>query len=477
MMNPLRFAVALSFGLSTSLGAAQPSAPSQELREFIRVDQPLVALSHVTVIDGTGAQARTDQTLVLRNGLIAAMGDASAMPVPAGAEVLERPGYSVIPGYVMVHEHLFYPSGKGNYNELSFSFPRMYLAGGVTTMRTGGSLEPYTDMNIRRAIEEGKIPGPTIDVTGPYLEGPGLPILFVKPLRGAEDAREMVRYWSVEGATSFKAYMHLSRAELASAVEEVHERGLKITGHLCSVTYREAASLGIDNLEHGFFASTDFVSDKRPDECPPPRESRAALMKLDPDGPEFQSLIRHLIENDVAVTSTLTVFETSVPGRPPAPDRVLDAMVPEARDLYLRRRAQIAADPDPSFRELFEKDMALERAFAKAGGLLIAGTDPTGYGGVVAGYSNQRQVELLVEAGFTPLEAIQIGTSNGAKYLGRDDRIGTLAVGKEADLVLVEGDPSQDVTAVERVELVFKDGVGYDSGKLFDSARGSVGIR
>lgn len=463
-----------------SLAAGQALAqttPSPEVREFVRVDRPVVALTHVRVIDGTGAPARADQTVVVRDGLIASMGEAATTSIPEGADVLDLSGRSVIPGYVMVHEHLFYPAGGGNYNELSFSFPRMYLAGGVTTMRTGGSMEPYTDLNIRKAIDEGRMPGPAIDVTGPYLEGPGLPILSVKALRDEEDAREMMRYWAVEGATSFKAYMHIGREELSAAIAEVHERKLKITGHLCSVTYREAAELGIDNLEHGFFASTDFVQGKEADKCPAVDKVRAAFLAIDPQGPEFQSLVRALIDHGVAVTSTLTVFEISVPGRPPAPDRVLDSMVAEARDLYLRRRARVAADNDSPFKKLFEKDMALEHAFAKAGGLLIAGTDPTGYGGVVAGYANQRQVELLVEAGFTPLEAIRISTLNGARYLGRADRIGSLEVGKEADLVVIDGDPSRDVNDVEKVELVFQGGVGYDSAKLFESARGSVGIR
>jgi enamidase len=120
--------------------------------------------------------------------------------------------------------------------------------------------------------------------------------------------------------------------------------------------------------------------------------------------------------------------------------------------------------------------MKLELAFAKAGGLLIAGTDPTGAGGVIPGYSNHRQLELLVEAGFTPLEAIAVGTLNGAKYLGRDRRIGSIAVGKQADLVVIDGDPSTTITDVRRVNAVFKQGVGYNPVKLIESVKGSVGL-
>ena len=114
----------------------------------------------------------------------------------------------------------------------------------------------------------------------------------------------------------------------------------------------------------------------------------------------------------------------------------------------------------------FQKEMEFERAFAKAGGLLLAGLDPTGMGGIVAGFGDQREVELLVEAGFTPLEAIHIATANGAQFLGELDRIGTIAPGKQADLVVIKGNPSKQIEDIENVETVFKDGIGYDSAKL-----------
>jgi hypothetical protein len=153
-------------------------------------------------------------------------------------------------------------------------------------------------------------------------------------------------------------------------------------------------------------------------------------------------------------------------------------MMPQAWASVLTRRAQIAEHADTSYwPALLKKEMQFEREFAAAGGLLLAGCDPTGYGAVLPGFGDQRNLELLVEAGFTPVEAIQIYTQNGAKYLGREDRIGTIAAGKQADLVVVTGDPARDISAVEHVEMVFKKGVGYDSQKLIDSTRGMVGIR
>ena len=126
---------------------------------------------------------------------------------------------------------------------------------------------------------------------------------------------------------------------------------------------------------------------------------------------------------------------------------------------------------------LFKKELEFELAFAKAGGLLLAGPDPTGNGGVLPGFGDQREVELLVEAGFSPVEAIQIATQNGAVYLGQQDHIGTIAAGKQADLVLIKGDPSKNIDDIEKVETVLKDGVGYDSQKLIESVRGQVGMR
>jgi imidazolonepropionase-like amidohydrolase len=361
-------------------------------------------------------------------------------------------------------------------NEQGFSFPRLYLAGGATTVRTGGSLEPYTDLEIRAAIDSGRVPGPKMDVTGPYLQGPGFPVFYqMHVLSGPDDAKRTVEYWIAQGVTSFKAYTNITRDELGAAIRAAHAKGIKVTGHLCSVTFREAAALGIDDLEHGLLVASDFVTNKKPDECP---ESAVdpSIQALDLTGQPLQSLIRDLVAHNVAVTSTLTVFETFGPARPPLPDRVLDVMTEDAKVAYLRQRARIADRGDTSWTVLFKKEMAFERAFAAAGGLLLAGTDPTGYGGVVAGFSNQREVELLVEAGFSPLEAIRIATLNGARYLGRDKQVGSVAQGKQADLIVVRGDPSREIKDIENVETVFKDGIGYDPAKLIASARGKVGL-
>ena len=453
---------------------AQRPTLTPTVRGDVAIDTPVVALTHVRVIDGTGAPARDDQTIIISDGTIAALGDARAVAVPPGAQVLDLAGKSVIPGLVMVHEHLFYPTGPGVYANLAESFTRLYLAGGVTSMRTGGDMNGYGDIGIKRDIDAGRKPGPWIDASAPYLEGPGLGLDQVHELTGPDDARRMVDFWADAGATSFKAYMHITRAELGAAIDEVHKRGLKITGHLCSVTFREAADLGIDDLEHAFFVSTDFVPTKEPDECPGQAVGQNAVAAQDPNGAAVRALIDTLVKRHVALTSTLTVFETFVPGRPLPPG--IDVLEPQLRAQFEHFHSTVANNQRSVYKTLYARAAAMELAFARAGGLLLAGTDPTGAGGVIPGYADQHALELLVESGFTPLEAIRIGTLNGATYLGRADKVGSITLGKQADLVVIAGDPSARIADIRNVQLVFKQGVGYDPAKLIDSVKGKVGL-
>jgi hypothetical protein len=480
----------LLFLIASLLLAAITVAQTQKasgVADFISVDTPVFVLEHVRVIDGTGTPAKEDQAVVIANGKIQFIGPEESAQIPPGAQRMGRSGYTVIPGLVGMHNHLYYTdsyavqvvSGKigepGLFiAEIPYTAPRLYLAAGVTTMRTTGSLEPYADLKVKSRIDANLMPGPSIDATAPYLEGAPTRFAQMHELTGPDDAERMVNYWAAEGMTSYKAYMNITREELRVAIEQAHAHKLKLTGHLCSVTWPEAIALGIDDLEHGpVFTDTEFVTDKKPDVCPIGGGSSWA--KQDVNGAQVQEMIRNLVSHHVAVTSTLPVFEAGVPGRPALQPRTLDAMSSESAQSYLTARARVALDSPMT--ALLRKEMDFEVAFVKAGGSLLAGPDPTGNGGVLPGFGDQREIELLVEAGFTPVEAIHIATESGALYLGQQDRIGTLATGKQADLVLIKGDPSKRIDEIENVETVFKAGIGYDSKKLIDSVRGQVGIR
>jgi imidazolonepropionase-like amidohydrolase len=471
----------LLFTLSI-VGLAQ--GPPSDRQQFIRAEAPVIALTHVRVIDGTGAAPVDDQTIVISEGKVQLIAPSTTATAPAGAQILDLKGYTVLPGLVGMHDHMFFPMGgtPPMYSNMGTSFPRLYLALGVTTIRTTGSVAPYTDLELKRLIDSGRVIGPKMHITGPYLEGPGsfTPVMHV--LADAADARRMVNFWADQGATSFKAYMNITRDELRAAVEEAHKRGLKVTGHLCSIGYREAAEIGIDNLEHGLLPDSEFVPNKQPDKCPGAAVN-ASLRQLDLNSDAVKETIRTLVTKNVALTSTLPVFEAGAPlaqsgiGAASAVlnPRMLNVMNTDARVRYLTARSRIAADSPTA--ALVRKSMDFERAFVAAGGLLIAGLDPTGNGGVVAGFGDLREVELLVEAGFTPIEAIKIASFNGAKFLGEDAHIGSIAVGKQADLMIVKGNPAANISDLEKVEIVFKDGVGYDSEKLIQSVQGLVGIR
>jgi imidazolonepropionase-like amidohydrolase len=484
-MRSIRLLVAVSVVSFSAMYAQQPAlAPG--VQKYVRVNSPRVILTHVRVIDGTGKPAVEDQNVTIEGGKISAIQAGADIPSASGTTVLDLRGYSVMPGIVGMHDHMYYlarPNFDANWNweqppiapQMSFSAPRLYLAGGVTTMRTTGSVETYADLNLKRLIDGGQLLGPHLDVTGPYLEGPGSFGVQLHELTGPDDARQTVNYWADRGVTSFKAYMNITRAELGAAIEEAHKRRLKVTGHLCSITYPEAVALGIDDLEHGFFVNTQLDPGKKPDQCSD-SEGDYTLEHMDPGGKQAEDLINLLVQHHVAITSTLPVFEDSVPGRPPLRQALLDAMSPQAREAYLYIRNRPANKPlhgDPA--NIFKRDMQLEREFALAGGLLLAGPDPTGDGGVLPGFGDQREIELLVEAGFSPIEAIKIATLNGATYLGRQDQIGSLAEGKNADLVVIKGDPARHIEDIENVEIVFKDGIGYDSQKVLDSVKGRYG--
>ncbi|AMJ64571.1 amidohydrolase family protein [Hymenobacter sp. PAMC 26628] len=471
------FLSAVLAGAPAAASRAQaPPAFTPQVQAFIKVNAPVVALTDAKVIDGTGRPALLHQTVLLRGGRIEQVGPSKKVKVPAGAQVVSCAGKTLIPGLVMLHEHLYYTMPAGgffNIAQMPYSFPRLYLAGGATTIRTAGSIEPQTDLAIQRLIGEGKFTGPDMDVTAPYIEEPSMDIPALNTVKGPEEAAAATKFWADRGCTSFKMYMHATRADLAAVVREAHPRHLKITGHLCALTYREAADLGIDNLEHGFMASSDFVPNKTPDVADYPA-AHQALQRLPVNSPAMADLIKFLIGKHVALTSTLPVFEPYT-GREVVLGGGLDALIPQLQERETTTWQQNQGKDSASV-ALFKKEQAWEKQFYDAGGLLVAGTDPTGAGRTIAGYANRHEIELLVEGGFTPLQAIKICTLNGARYLGREKEIGTIEAGKQADLVLVNGDPEQDIHQLRQMEIVFKHGVGFDSPKLFESMKGKVGL-
>ncbi len=473
-LAPAALLLAVLPGFPPQVGAQQADSLSPQVREYVSVDEGTVALVGVRVVDGTGADPVENQVVLIRDGRIARVGAAGQVEIPGDARRMDLPGHTVIPGLVGMHNHTFYTT-SGRSVQLQFSAPRLYLGSGVTTIRTTGAASPYSEINMMREIDRGVTPGPRMHVTGPYITGVGASG-HMHVVSSPEDARRVVAYWAEEGATWFKAYTLVSREDLRAGIEEAHRRGLKFTGHLCSVSFREAVALGIDNLEHGFFTNSDYDPTKEPDQCPTGMRTRLAEVEM--DSPEVQTTIREMVEAGVGLTSTLAVYELTVPGRPPLEPRFQEALAPEAYREYMATREAIQrAAHESVMPQVFRKAQDFEVAFVRAGGLLAAGVDPTGNGGALPGFGDQRNHELLIEAGFSPVESIQILTLNGARILGNDHELGSVEEGKLADLVVIQGDPVANPAEIRNVVTVFKDGVGYDARRLIDAVRGVVGVR
>ena len=469
-MRVLAFVVALLAVVTRWLPAQRPDSLSEEVLKYVAVDTAVLALTHVQLLDGTGAPPRPDHTIVIRNGRIAEVGPTASVKVPDGVRTMELNGHTVIPGLVGMHNHLFYTAAGGRAAQMSYTGPRLYLAAGVTTIRTAGGRAPYAEINLRDNINRGRVPGPRIHLTAPYITGEaggGSMDVVTSP----EEARRFVAYWASEGATWIKAYTDIRRAELKAAIQEAHKRGVKVTGHLCSVSFREAVAMGIDNLEHGMLTASDFDRSKQADLCP------VTIGRSLPEEEAAREVIQAMVKRGVAMTSTLAVYEPLVARRPTRDARTLSAMAPEIRQSYLKIRNEIDSAGTGSISgESFSGAMAFEKAFVEAGGVLASGVDPTGLGGALAGFGDQRNYELFLEAGFPAEQAIRIMSLNGAKILGVQQRLGSIERGKLADLVVLKGDLVGEPAVIRNTTLVFKDGIGYDSAKLIESIQGRVGI-
>ena len=450
----ITFIIATILGVMSCVKAQNLPGSKEEVARFVRSQAKTIVLENVRIIDGTGAPSREKQTIVITDGHISAVGDSGRIVAPKDAARMNLEGRTVLPGLVMLHEHMFYFSGRRVWHSQSVSYPPLYLAAGVTTARTAGTDVPYTDLNLKLGIDEGRIPGPKMFVTGPFFNGYEGHFIGDNIVRNEADARRGVAYWASEGVTSFKVYTSISRAALKGVIEEAHARGLKVTGHLASISCREAADLGIDNIEHSFISCLKEIgmSDDPSGTVSPP------------DAEKARSLIQHLVKAGVVLTST-----PSAPERPISREE-LELLHPTARERYLV--SMLSISPSPAL--LQKQARKLEREFVAAGGRLVVGADPQD-GGQIAGYADHRALELLVEGGFKPLEVIRMATLGGAQFLGVDNRIGSVTVGKTAVLLVVAGNPAIDMKDIEKVELVFNDGVAYDPHLLRDSVKGLVG--
>ena len=470
-MNAIRWcrAPALVLALAVPAAGQRAAEPGPGVRPFVAVDAPVVALAHVRLVDGTGSPARADQTVVFSRASILVVGPSATTRVPAGARVLNLAGHTVIPGIVGLHEHTYFGGLRQTVPMDASAY--LYLASGVTTAMTAGSQLPEQEVALERNIDAGRMPGPRLLIGGPYVRGGAGRTGPFRGVASAGEARAFVDEWAAQGATWFKV-MSGPRDVLRWMIDAAHARGLRVSGHLCAVTFTEAAEMGIDALQHGFITNSEYVPGKQPDVCPP--GNQRAQADVDVESPAVQESIRRIVARGTPVVSTLGVYESFIPGRPLDP-RAMEMLAPGARREVEATHASLATSGFTVPERLLGKMMRWERDFVAAGGLLGAGCDPWGTG-FLPGFGDLRNYELLVQAGFRPEQAIQVLTLNGARILGEEGRIGSVAVGKQADLVVIRGDPVATPAQIYEVATVFRDGIGYDAARLREAARGRVGV-
>lgn len=456
--------------LSAPVAAQRPVlAPST--RAFLAIDTPIVALTGVILIDGTGGPPRDNQTIVVRDGRIESVGATGKIAIPPLAKVVDLRGHTVIPGFVGLHEHT-YLGGISRTSPMLHS-ALLYLASGVTTALTAGSMLPYHELNMKRLIERGELPGPRLYIGGPYLTGSRKDPGPFRIIESPEEATRVVNYWADEGATWFKI-LNGPTAVVRAVVGAAHARGLKVSAHLCAVTFTEAAALGVDVLQHGFITNSEYVPGKQPDLCP--ATNQVAQADVDPESPAVRESIRRIVAAGAAVVSTLGVYESFSVDRARLDTGELAMLAPSVRREVEQTHAGLAASSFTVPDRLLKKMMQWERLFVAAGGLLGAGCDPWGTG-FMPGFGDLRNYELLIEAGFSAPAVVQIMTLNGARILGQQERIGSVEPGKAADLVVIRGNLLDNPNAIRNMSIVFRDGYAFDPIKLRNEVRGKLGAR
>ncbi|HMQ08868.1 MAG TPA: amidohydrolase family protein [Saprospiraceae bacterium] len=435
-------------------------------KKYIKYNFKTLALINSTIVDGTGSEIKYSQTIIIEDGLFSAVGNDYEIKIPKNAKIIDLKGKTVIPGIVGMHNHLHIP-GFPDVGDIS---AKLYLASGVTTIQTCGAASPYKELELSKKIAEGNVIGPDIIPSAPFITGIGGNPNMIIP-RNETHLRDTIQHWLYQGVKWFKVYRNISPDDLKTVIDEAHKNNAKVRGHLCSVTFEEASKWGIDGIEHGLNSTSDFRTNKEFGVCGGGREYMDEIII---GGKEVKELHKLMIDNKVVLTSTLSIYEASIPNRAYADERTLQAMSPYLKNQYEERRKTFDEQlSDLTRNNSLKRIMQFEYQYFKMGGLLCSGVDAGRH--VLPGFGDQRNYELHIETGFSTEEAVQIMTGNGARALERFD-IGTLEVGKRADLVILDGNLKENSTVIKKVETVFKNGVGYDSEKILLETTNKFGI-
>ncbi|WP_209309980.1 amidohydrolase family protein [Salinimicrobium oceani] len=424
-----------------------------------------ILIKNIKLIDGTGGPVLKERSVLVENGVFRMIGHSSDFQALKDVTIVDGKGKTMIPGLVGVHNHLHIP-GFPFIGEVA---SKLYLASGVTTIQTCGAASAKREIALAKKIAAGEAIGPEIIPSGPYITGKGGNPNMIIP-QNEIHLRDTIRFWANQGVKWLKVYRNIEPEFLKIVIDEAHKRNLKVTGHLCSVTFKEASEMGIDAIEHGFNSVSYFRSNKKTGTCSGTREY---IDTLDMQSKEVDDLLHRLVKNGTALTSTLSIYEASIPSRRFIDERSAEIMAASFREDFQHLKDQPDQKEINAIREKrFKRIMEFEYRFYQKGGILSAGVDAGRH--VLPGFGDKRNFLLLLEAGFTTLEAINIMTKNGALKLGRSD-IGTIEPGKRADFVILDGDLELDPKVIEKTEKVYSNGKPYDPEVILESLKGKYG--
>lgn len=423
-----------------------------------------VLIKNIKLIDGTGGPIQQDKTILIEDGVFKKVFSSSDFEISKDVKVIDGKGKTMIPGLIGVHNHLHIP-GNPFLGDIA---AKLYLASGVTTIQTCGAASADREIEIAKKVETGAIKGPEIIPSGPYITGKGGNQNMIIP-QNEDQLRDTIKFWADKGVKWFKVYRNIEPEFLKIVIDEAHRNNTRITGHLCSVTFREASDMGIDAIEHGFNSASDFRNKKKVGEC---SGSREYVDELDLDSKEVTNLLEKLVENGTVLTSTLSIYEASIPSRSFIDKRSSEIMSESFRENFKDINERTDKEISKTREKRLRRIMDFEYKFYKIGGVLSAGVDAGRH--ILPGFGDQRNFLLLREAGFTTQEAINIMTRNGALKLGRTD-IGTVEAGKRADFLILDGDLEFDDNAIQKLSEIYKNGVSYDPGSLLQGLKGKYG--
>jgi imidazolonepropionase-like amidohydrolase len=467
----------LRLGFAVLLCAVASSAlRDPPLPGMLRPAGGLVALVGAKVIDGTGAAPIERCTVLIEGERIRALG--AGLAVPEGAEIVDVAGRTIVPGLIDMHGHLFTNIAGSYRNELR-PFARLYLAGGVTTIFTAGEEGPEEALAFRDAQRAGKEVGTRIYSPGPYFDHTGGVAEFMKGVDGPDAVRALFAQWKgrIDG---IKVYMGITPEEFSAVVAEAHAAGLRVTGHLGSLSAAQAIGLGIDRLEHGIYAMSEFG---RPNPADPfDVEYLHGLADIDFSAGPGAALIDTIVASGTVLDPTVVILESLFAGPLEiASDwqRYLSPKAAAAIDQMNRALSGMRASAAPAdeWKELVErvldKQRELVRRVHQKGGKVVCGTDPV-FADVLPGHGLHREAEHFVLAGLTPLEAIRACTLSAAEALGLEAELGSIAPGKKADLIVLSGDPSGDIRALGSAVTVYQAGARFAPEELRKSVVGAI---